>query len=141
MATWPPETIKRIAVTDDLYIAPFRDDGQTYGTLTWIWSVVVDGRLFVRAYNGTNGRWCQSAMAQRAGQISAVGSTYEVEFAPADPALNDRIDTAYQQKYSGSPYLSSMIAAGPQAATDEVSPQAAAAYEAMDKRAKPSRSY
>lgn len=38
--------------SDDLHISPFREDGKTYGTPTWIWSVVVDGGLYVRAYNG-----------------------------------------------------------------------------------------
>ncbi|BAV21789.1 hypothetical protein KaCgl_17110 [Corynebacterium glutamicum] len=65
MTTWSTETISKIASTDDLHIYPFRADGKTYGTPTWIWSVVVDGRLFVRAYNGINGRWYNSALAQK----------------------------------------------------------------------------
>ena len=57
MATWPKEELQRIAETDDLRVAPFRDDGATYGTLTWIWSVAVDGALYARAYNGPASRW------------------------------------------------------------------------------------
>ncbi len=45
---WPQGALRRIAETDDLHIAPFRDDGITHGTPTWIWSVVVDGALYVR---------------------------------------------------------------------------------------------
>jgi len=41
----------------DLHIAPFREDGVTYGTPTWIWSVAVGGTLYVRAYNGKNSLW------------------------------------------------------------------------------------
>jgi hypothetical protein len=55
MGKWQPE-LDLIAASDDLHVAPFRSDGKTYGTLTWIWSVVVDGDLYVRAYNGTNSR-------------------------------------------------------------------------------------
>jgi hypothetical protein len=33
-----------IAESDDLHISPFRDDGVTYGTPTWILSVVVRPR-------------------------------------------------------------------------------------------------
>ena len=33
---WPTEDLSKIAASDDLRIAPFRDDGATYGTLTWI---------------------------------------------------------------------------------------------------------
>ncbi|MEU0196163.1 DUF2255 family protein [Streptomyces afghaniensis] len=127
MTVWPTETIEKIAATDDLHIAPYRADGKTTGTLTWIWSVVVDGRLFVRAYNGTRGRWYRSAIAQRAGKITAAGSAHPVAFAPVDdPELNDRIDQAYQEKYAGSPYLPPMIAAGPRAATVEIAPRGAA---------------
>lgn len=124
MAAWPTETVNRIATTDDFHIAPYRVDGETTGTLTWIWSVVVDGRLFVRAWNGTRGRWYRSAITQRAGKITAAGMEYEVEFAPVDDAdLRDRIDSAYVEKYADSPYLPPMIAAGPRAATVEVTPR------------------
>jgi hypothetical protein len=40
--TWGKDELRRIAEADDLHIAPFREDGSTYGTPTWIWSVVVD---------------------------------------------------------------------------------------------------
>lgn len=124
MAAWSTETIVEIGGTDDLHIAPYRAEGKTTGTLTWIWSVVVDGRLFVRAYNGTRGRWYRSAIAQRAGKITAAGQQHEVEFAPVDdPELGARIDAAYETKYAGSPYLPPMVAAGPQAATVEITPR------------------
>lgn len=126
MTAWSTPDITRIAATDDLHIAPFRADGSTYGTPTWIWSVVVDGRLFVRAWNGTRSRWYQSAIAQRGGRITAAGDTFEVTFAPADSALEGQIDAAYRRKYDGSSYLPPMVAAGPQAATVEITPRATA---------------
>ncbi|WP_341771217.1 DUF2255 family protein [Burkholderia ambifaria] len=49
--TWPAGELHRIVEADDLNIAPFRDDGKTPGTPTWIWCVAVDGELYVRAYN------------------------------------------------------------------------------------------
>lgn len=123
MASWPTETIEQIAATDDLHIAPYRADGKTTGTLTWIWSVAIDGRLFVRAWNGVNGRWYRSAIAQRAGKITAAGQEHWVEFAPTgDPELNERIDQAYREKYAGSRYLPPMVGVGPKAATIEITP-------------------
>jgi hypothetical protein len=123
MTAWPPGTIEKIAASDDFHIAPYHPDGKTTGTLTWIWSVVVDGRPFVRAWNGTRGRWYQSAIAQQAGKITAAGQEHEVAFAPVnDPVLNDRIDAAYEAKYAGSPYLPPMVAPGPKATTVEVTP-------------------
>ena len=127
MTTWPTATIERIAATDDLHIAPYRADGRTTGTPTWIWSVVLDGRLFVRAWNGFRGRWYGAAVAQGAGLITADGGQeHLVAFAPVeDPELGDRIDEAYRVKYAGSRYLPPMIAAGPRAATVEITPRAA----------------
>lgn len=109
MSTWSPEDLRRIAETDDLHIAPLREDGVTYGTLTWIWSVVVDGNLFARAYNGSASRWYKAALRQKAGRITAAGMTINVSFARADEALRSQIDEAYKAKYSNSPYLESMI--------------------------------
>jgi hypothetical protein len=60
VASWSKNELRKIAGTDDLHIAPFRDDGKTYGTPTWIWSVVVDGALYVRGYNGRSSRWYQA---------------------------------------------------------------------------------
>src|SRR5699024_2100774 len=83
-----------------------------------IWSVVVDSGLYVRAYNGTNGRWYRSALEQGVGKITAAGQEYEVEFTPiTDPELNDNIDAGYEAKYAGSPYLPPMIADKTRAAT------------------------
>lgn len=123
MTTWPRDELERIAAADDLHIAPFREDGKTYGTLTWIWSVVVDGDLYVRGYNGRKSRWYQAAIRQHAGRITAAGMTKEVAFEPVDGPINDRIDDAYRQKYSTSPYLAPMISDRARAATVRVTPK------------------
>lgn len=52
MSMWSKEELRKIAEADDLHISPYRDDGVTYGTPTWIWSVVVDDALYVRGCNG-----------------------------------------------------------------------------------------
>src|SRR5215475_4084555 len=98
MPAWPKDELLKIAESDDLHIAPLRDDGKTYGTLTWIWSVVVDDGLYVRAYNGKNSRWYKSAVRQKAGRITAAGMTKEVRFEAVDGAINDQIDDAYRAK-------------------------------------------
>jgi len=107
--SWQQQELQRIADSDDLHIAPFREDGRTYGTPTWIWSIVVDGELYVRGYNGQQSRSYQAAIRQKAGRITAAGMTKEVSFAPVDGAINDRIDEAYRQKYANSRYLAPMI--------------------------------
>lgn len=120
MSLFPSSDIEAIAASDDLHVSPFREDGTTYGTPTWIWSVVVDGRLFIRAWNGPRGRWYRAAISQGAGRVTAAGKTYEVAFAPAPEELADRIDAAYNAKYAGSPYLPPMVGRGPRSACCEV---------------------
>jgi hypothetical protein len=125
MAKWVREELRKIAEADDLHIAPFREDGVTYGTPTWIWSVAVDDGLYVRPYNGKDSRWYKSALRQKAGRITAAGLTKEVSFEPVDGAINERVDDAYRAKYKGSPYLEPMIGARASAATVRVTPREA----------------
>lgn len=123
MSTWSKHELRKIAGADDLHIAPFREDGKTYGTPTWIWSVVVDDCLYVRGYNGQKSSWYQAAIKQKSGRIIAAGMTKEVIFEPVDGAINNRIDDAYRTKYHGSPYLAPMIGARARSATIRIIPR------------------
>ena len=123
MCNWPKDELRKIAEADDLHVSPFRDDGKTYGTPTWIWSVAIDGALYVRGYNGQKSRWYQAAVRQRAGRIIVAGTTKEVTFEPVTGAINDRIDDAYRAKYRGSTYLNPMVRARARSATVKVMPR------------------
>lgn len=87
MSKWATEDLRKIAEANDLHIAPFREDGVTYGTPTWIWSVAVGDALYVRGYNGTKSRWYQAALRQKAGRIVAAGMTKEVIFEPVNGSM------------------------------------------------------
>jgi len=123
MSTWSNDELRRIAEADDLHTSPFREDGKTYGTPTWIWSVAVGDTLYVRAYNGRNSRWYQAALRQKAGRITAAGMTKEVSFEPVEGPINARVDEAYRAKYQSSPYLAPMLGARARAATVKVVPR------------------
>jgi hypothetical protein len=120
---WDRDELRRIAENDDLHISPFREEAVTYGTPTWIWSVVVDNNVYVRGYNGQQSRWYQAAIRQKAGRIRAAGITKDVSLEKIDGPINDRIDDAYRVKYAGSPYLEPMIGAGARSATVRVLPR------------------
>lgn len=109
MSAWKQDEIRTIAAADDLHVSPLREDGHTYGTPTWIWSVVVDGELYVRPYNGAASRWYKAAMQQHFGRITVAGFLKEVAFSDASKAPQTTIDNAYREKYSKSPYLAAMI--------------------------------
>jgi len=123
MTTWSKEELSKIGKADDLHISPFREDGVTYGTPTWIWSVTVGDALYVRAYNGQNSSWYSAALRQKAGRIAVAGMTKEVNFEPVSGAIHGIIDEAYRAKYRDSPYLSPMISAGARAATVKITPR------------------
>jgi hypothetical protein len=122
---WNRDELRKIAEADDLHVSPFREDGRTYGTPTWIWSVAVDGALFVRGYNGQDSRWYGAALRQKAGRILSAGSTKEVTFEPVEGAVLDQIDEAYQAKYRGNQYLEPMIGARARSATVKIMPREA----------------
>ena len=123
LTVWPKDELKKIAEADDLHISPFREDAVTYGTPTWIWSVALDGELYVRGYNGQRSRWYQAALRQKAGRITVAAMTKKVAFEPVTGAINDRIDDAYRAKYRTSPYLDPMIGARARAATIKIVPR------------------
>ena len=120
---WSKDELRKLAEADDLRISPYREDGKTYGTPTWIWSVVVDDALYVRAYNGQDSRWYQAALREKAGRITAAGIIKEVTFEPVDGRMDDAVDDAYRAKYLTSAYLSWMIGARARSATVKVMPR------------------
>lgn len=120
---WNVRQQAQIAATESFRVAPYRADGKTPGTPTYIWFVQVSGRLFVRAYSGTGSSWFRAGLAQRAGQIVLDGKALDVVFAPVDPGLAAAIDGAYRAKYASSRYLAPMISARARAATLEVLPR------------------
>ena len=123
MTTWSKDELRKIAEADDLHISPFRADGVTYGTPTWIWSVAVDGDLYVRGYDGQDLSLVSGGGAAEGGADHCRRLTKEVAFEPVDGLVNDRIDGAYRAKYRGSPYLNPMISARTRAATVKVMPR------------------
>jgi hypothetical protein len=127
MIIWSKDELRKIAEADDLHISPFREDGVTYGTPTWIWSVAVADSLYVRGYNGQKSRRYQAAARQQAGRIIAAGMTREVKFELVDGPISDRVDDAYRAKYHGSPYLNAMIGPRARSATVKVMPRDRAA--------------
>jgi hypothetical protein len=123
MTGWNTGELREIAKADDLHISPFREDGATYGTPTWIWSVAIDGALYVRGYNGQDSRWYRAATRQKAGRILAAGLSKEVTFEPMEGPINDSIDDAYRAKYRDSRYLEPMIGARARSTTIKIMPR------------------
>ena len=99
MSGWTPGELARIAQADELDLASQRRDGSLRDPVT-MW-VVRDGEdLYVRSMHGRAGAWFRGTQTRRQGHIRSGGVDRDVTFAiDTDPALNDRIDTAYRDKY------------------------------------------
>jgi hypothetical protein len=97
---WSKDELSKIGKADHLYVAPFREEGVTYGTPTWIWSVTVEDAIYVRAYSGQNSSWFQAALRQKAGRITAAGMIKEVTFERVDGAM---AAPRKEAKFSSSP--------------------------------------
>lgn len=123
MSSWRPEDLEAFAASDDLHVSPSRDDGTTYSTPTWIWSVVVGDALYARAYNGTASRWFRAAVRQGAGRVRLAREDHEVEFAVADPSAISAVDEAHRRKYASSSYLGPMVSPRAQEATVVITPR------------------
>ncbi|WP_125590961.1 DUF2255 family protein [Companilactobacillus jidongensis] len=122
--SWDQDQLLRFASADDMRVSPFYSDGKTYGTPTWIWSVVVDDQLYIRAWNGTNSRWYRSAVEQKAGRIHLAGSNFKVNFeVVSDNDLNELVDDEYKIKYSDSSYLLPMLQENPRNSTLRIIPR------------------
>ena len=106
MSTWPKEELRKIADTDDFHISPFRENGVTFGTPTWIWSVVVGDELYVRPYNGKSSRWYKAAMQKNAGRITAAGLTKDVAFEPVVGRSTMRSTTLIGRSIRAAPIFS-----------------------------------
>jgi hypothetical protein len=125
MSQWPKEELSQIARSEELEIAPLREDGKTYRAAIPIWSVAVGDALYVRAYKGPTSHWFNAALSQRAGRVQAAGVTKEVTFEPVEARINDLVDDAYRKKYARSPYVSSMVTDSVRSTTLKVMPRTA----------------
>lgn len=121
---WTSQELSDFASADDFQVSPFYSDGKTYGTPTWIWSVVVENQLFIRAWNGQKSCWYRSAIQQKAGRIFLAEHNHEVTFVPLeDETMNAKVDQAYSEKYGDSPYFYPMVQSGPRSTTLKVVPR------------------
>lgn len=121
MNQWTTDQLHAIEENQDLFVAPFREDGTTYGTPTQTWALVVNGKVYVRAANGQDSRWYQAAISQKAGRVRVAGTFYDVTFEAAGTEDESAIDAAYEAKYPGSSAVPVMQAAGPKSASVRIS--------------------
>ena len=125
-AVWTDDELERIGAADELEITTLRSDGTARKPVT-IWVVRSDDGLFVRAGLGTESAWFRHTQTCRAGRVAAAGIAKDVTFEVADPALHDRIDAAYRDKYLhyGQQWIDMLVAPLGRSTTTRLVPRAA----------------
>jgi len=118
MSDWTREELDRIGAAEELQIASLRPDG-TLRPYTTIWVVRVGDELYVRSYQGRNGRWFRHALDRPEGRIRAGGVEQDVAFQGAGTGDHEAIDAAYRTKYAryASTYVEPMLTPDAVAAT------------------------
>ncbi|KJL37140.1 DUF2255 family protein [Microbacterium azadirachtae] len=110
MADWTQDELDRINEQTYFTVGATLPDGTTPKTVD-IWSVPVGNRIFIRSYNGAQGKWYGPALESGRGRISAGGVEKAVRFvpvAPDDETTNKAVDASYLQKYADSSYSVTM---------------------------------
>lgn len=99
MSGWTPGELARVEQTDELDLASLRRDGSLRDPVT-MWVVRDGDDLYVRSIHGRAGAWFRGTQTRGQGHIRSGGVDRDVTFVvDTDPALNDRIDVAYRDKY------------------------------------------
>ena len=145
MTSWSHEDLAGIAASNEIRIAPLRQDGERFAAPPA--GRGFDGDDVLALLDGNQGplvlgmaglparflatlvslrlqrRRCPLLpMAQRRGRIQPGDTVFDVAFEEVNRSVDDVVDAAYEAKYRRSPYLAPMLAPGARAATVRVSP-------------------
>ena len=110
MAAWTEDELNRINAETYFTVGATLPDGTTPKSVD-IWSVPVGERIFIRSFNGTQGKWYGPALETGRGRISAGGVEKEVRFVPVDSEdekTNQAVDDSFLKKYADSKYSVTM---------------------------------
>ncbi|ROS75456.1 DUF2255 family protein [Cellulomonas sp. PhB143] len=103
MPTWNTDDLAAIDGVDEIHVAAHQDDGTLAASRT-IWSVVVDGVLYVRSVRGVSGAWYQDVRRTGTGRLDAGDVQADVTFG-RDDEHDPAIDAAYHAKYGDGPHV------------------------------------
>jgi hypothetical protein len=98
MTQWTSSELARIGDAEELQIAFQRRDG-TLASPRTIWVVRHGDDLYVRSVNGRDAAWFRGTEVRHTGHVQSGGVDRDVDFADADPSLDDELDAAYRSKY------------------------------------------
>jgi hypothetical protein len=125
MTDWKSSELDKVAAAEELEIASLRRDGTLRRSRT-IWVVRVGDDLYVRSVRGRGSDWFRGVLTRHEGRIQADGVEKDTTFIDeSDPAVHERIDAAYREKYRRQPkeYVDACLTPQAQAATIKLVPR------------------
>lgn len=125
MAEWSADELQAITENNDLFVAPYRDDGTTYGTplRRGHSSLTETSTCAPPAAQSRAGIRLRSRKKQDAYASPACTTTSHSKPPPLTDTHADAIDAAYEAKYTGSSAVPIMQGEGPRSATVRIAPR------------------
>lgn len=119
---WSKEELQEISGADEFHIGPANED-ESKGSIVHIWSIVIEGVVYVRGNQGRRSHWYQTALVRGSGRISIAGITRDVIFEPVDKkSMIEQIDEEYKKKYQNHEQLKWLLSESARSATLKVVP-------------------
>lgn len=100
MSTWDPAAIEQVATNDEIRLAVDKQDGSA-GKPVIMWSVDVDGEVYVRAVYGDTSPWYRRALVTETGELKVGSLQARVAIRLIGHEKAAAIDAAYLTKYAG----------------------------------------
>jgi hypothetical protein len=125
MTAWTGNELTKIGRAEELQIASLRNDG-TLRSMRIIWVVRIGDDLYVRSVKGRTSDWFRGVQTRHEGHIRSGGVEKNVMFVDeTDPKVNEKIDTAYQEKYRRYPkeYVDACLTVEARAASIKLEPK------------------
>jgi hypothetical protein len=125
MRPWTTAELEKIEKADELDLSSLRQDGAYRNPVT-MWVVRVGEGLFVRSVKGRSGPWFCGTQTRHEGRIRSGGVEKNVMFVDeTDPKVNEKIDTAYREKYRRYPneYVDACLTPEARASTIKLEPK------------------
>ena len=118
---WTADELAAISQTEEVHVSSPSGDGTLSGGRT-IWTVVVDGAVFIRSTDGPDKPWFRAAKNRGAGRLRVGEASFDVTFHPAAGLDQSVIEAEYRRKYRHCPAYNINRAAG-STATLQLLPQ------------------
>lgn len=110
MARWTDDELHRLEEDETLLLSSVLADGTLPEEQVRLWTVICDGDLYVRSYNGTEGHWYRAALESHQGRVFTTTFTKDVRLELVDDdRANEAIDEAYVDKYAVSAATDLMV--------------------------------